>query len=91
MPDFHQYLDKEQELDIPSLQIPDKDLTDDSNTPVGPGKQLITSAMSKISGIRKLKQNNSIPLATHTLPDYGIEVPKKEELSKVPPQLRLFL
>lgn len=54
-----------------------------------PSKQSATEAMSRISGIRKLKHATSVPSEqTASVPEYGVEVPKSEEFSAVSASVR---
>ncbi|XP_036365375.1 cAMP-specific 3',5'-cyclic phosphodiesterase 4C isoform X4 [Octopus sinensis] len=69
------YLDKQQELDVPTLKVEDTDrpgnkdiFQKDKNRP-----------MCQISGVRKLKHTNSF---TGVVPKHGVETPHREELGK---------
>ncbi|KAK7508170.1 hypothetical protein BaRGS_00000409, partial [Batillaria attramentaria] len=67
------YLDKQQELDLPSVKV---DQVEQAIERVPPEKN---RPMSQISGVRKLKHTNSF---TGMVPKYGVETPHLEELGK---------
>uniref|UniRef100_A0A2C9KA60 Phosphodiesterase n=1 Tax=Biomphalaria glabrata TaxID=6526 RepID=A0A2C9KA60_BIOGL len=68
------YLDKQQELDLPTLKV------DHVDTVVKAKNIDKTRPMCQISGLRKLKHANSF---TGIVPTHGVETPYKEELTKI--------
>lgn len=75
--------DKEQDLDLPTLRVTDFDGEQHGSNEtltVNSGKQHVTSAMSKISGVKKLNHSSSSQKPT---PEFGIETEKQSELIKV--------
>ncbi|KAL4236995.1 hypothetical protein ACF0H5_005379 [Mactra antiquata] len=72
------YLDKQQELDIPSLKIDENEGNQkEKENQKEPGKR---RPMTQITGVRKLKHTNSF---TGQVPKYGVDTPHKDELGKL--------
>ncbi|XP_052255077.1 cAMP-specific 3',5'-cyclic phosphodiesterase 4C-like isoform X1 [Dreissena polymorpha] len=72
------YLDKQQELDIPSFKIEENEPNiKEKEKQKDTGKR---RPMTQITGVRKLKHTNSF---TGQVPKYGVETPHKEELGKL--------
>lgn len=69
------YLDKQQELDVPTLKVEDTERPGIKDT----SSKEKNRPMCQISGVRKLKHTNSF---TGVVPKYGVETPHKEELGK---------
>ncbi|KAL3867914.1 hypothetical protein ACJMK2_040758 [Sinanodonta woodiana] len=69
------YLDKQQELDIPTLKVDENNDTSQKENQNDAKKR----PMTQIIGVRKLKHTNSF---TGIVPKYGVETPYKEELGK---------
>ncbi|XP_045160361.2 cAMP-specific 3',5'-cyclic phosphodiesterase 4C-like isoform X5 [Mercenaria mercenaria] len=72
------YLDKQQELDVPSFKIEENESSHkEKENQKDSGKR---RPMTQITGVRKLKHTNSF---TGQVPKYGVETPHKEELGKL--------
>lgn len=91
---FNTFMDREQELDLPTLQVNDQSLVDNPKqlsprptSPISHSKQMVTSVISKIPGVRRLRHANSLPQG---LPKYGIESDRPEELAKCMEQLDVW-
>lgn len=67
------YLDKQQELDLPSVKVDQVEQTIERPPPEK------NRPMSQISGVRKLKHTNSF---TGIVPKYGVETPHLDDLGK---------
>lgn len=88
----YHWADNEQDLDIPALRVTDVNGGDLSSSPpaasnnssgLKAGKQHVTSTMSRISGVRKLKHSNSLSAVGQPVPTYGVDSDKPAEMSKV--------
>lgn len=67
------YLDKQQELDLPSVKV------EKAEQPIDRTQPEKNRPMSQISGVRKLRHTNSF---TGIVPKYGVETPHLDELTK---------
>ncbi|ELU18933.1 hypothetical protein CAPTEDRAFT_180250 [Capitella teleta] len=70
------FLDKQQEIDLPTLKVEDADTLSSHQTPKKREKK--NAPMSEISGVRKLRHTNSF---TGVVPRYGVDTLHEKELS----------
>ncbi len=74
------FTDKQQELDLPTLNVEDTDALNNSQTANNKKKEKKSTPMSQISGVRKLKHTNSF---AGIVPKYGVECANEDQLAKV--------
>ncbi|XP_045474511.1 cAMP-specific 3',5'-cyclic phosphodiesterase isoform X10 [Harmonia axyridis] len=77
------FLDKQQELDIPSLRVDEQQETPPSKGTARKDKPRGPNTMSQISGINRKPLHHTNSFTGERLPTYGVETPYEEDLGKV--------
>ncbi|KAL3270348.1 hypothetical protein HHI36_009396 [Cryptolaemus montrouzieri] len=77
------FLDKQQELDIPSLRVDEQQEAPPSKGAQRKEKPRGPNTMSQISGINRKPLHHTNSFTGEKLPTYGVETPYEEELGKL--------